>query len=559
MRPGWYGAFLVSILGCNGMISDPGVAPGGPGGPGPGPGVDGLCPEIGDQPLRRLSSRQWENTVRDLFPGTLGATLVEMNTFPETVIDSGFDSDALANTVNTAESNAIEDNAEVLAELLLSNAATYVPETMPCVDAGYTDADIDACIDTFIDELGFRVNRRPLTAGEHDVARALYDEIRSLQGAEEGWSTVIQLYLQSPALLYRTERGAGAAEGAPDLTILSHYEMASRLSYFFWNSMPDDVLFDAAAAGELGTREEIEAQARRLLDDPRSMEAVERFHVEWLKIYTLDEVTKDTAAYPRWNEGVRGALLAEPMAIVSNVLDSDDPTFQSMMLTSAYPVAPELGEIYGVSADGSVADLPDRHGLLTSAAFAATHARDASTNPIERGAFMRREILCAFLPPFPGDLDTSGPLESTADAPTARERLAPLLSRPDCAACHQGFNPIGMALEQYDPVGAFRLTENGATIDPSGDIAVGDVSGTFAGPEELMGMVANSAAARDCYATHWFRFAQGRRETSEDECTLTGLQARFEEMGGDIRELMVAVTQTEAFLFRPTVAPGGAP
>jgi hypothetical protein len=116
-----------------------------------------------------------------------------------------------------------------------------------------------------------------------------------------------------------------------------------------------------------------------------------------------------------------------------------------------------------------------------------------------------------------------------------------------------------MALEQYDAIGAFRATENGATIDPSGDIQVGDVDGTFAGPEELMGMVANSDAARDCYATQMFRFAQGRREAPEDECTMTGLHQRFEEVGGDVRELMIAITQTEAFLFRPTVAAGGAP
>jgi hypothetical protein len=553
---GLFAALLIAVAGCNGLITDPGVGPG-PGGPGPGPGPNGLCAEIGDQPLLRISSVQWENTVRDIFPGGLGDALVEMNTFPETVIDSGFTNDALANTVNTAESNGIEDNAELISEFLLADAATYLPQTMSCVDAGYSDPDIDACVDTFIEELGLRVNRRPITEGERTVTRALYDEIRTLQGAEEAWSVVVQLYLQSPALLYRTERGSGYVDGTPDLSILSHYEMASRLSYFFTNSMPDDELFAAAAAEQLGSRAEIEMQARRLLDDPRSMEAVTTFHIEWLKTYELAELDKDTDVYPMWNGTIQTALVEETERIVTHVLDTGDGSYVSLLVSGSYPVAADLGGLYGVSgADGGVQDLADRHGLLTSASFAATHAREASTNPIERGAFFRREIMCASLPPFPGDIDTATPLEGSADADTARQRLAPLLSRPDCAACHAGFNPIGLALEQYDAIGAYRTTENGAMIDPSGDIAVNDVIGTFAGPGELMDIVANAASVRDCYATHWFRFAHGRREAPEDACTLAGLHTQFADFDGDIRELMIAITQTEAFLFRPTVEVG---
>ena len=168
---------LVLLLACDGTIH--GVDNGGD----PDERTEsGDCARVGDQPLRRLSSVQYENTLRDLFPGGLGDELVERGFFPETHIDDGYENDAIANTVNTSESNTIEDSAEELANWLLDNADTYLPQTMPCVEPGYSDADVDACRDQFVDEVGLRVYRRPLTAGERSIVVGLYDEIRALQG-----------------------------------------------------------------------------------------------------------------------------------------------------------------------------------------------------------------------------------------------------------------------------------------------------------------------------------------------------------------------------------------
>ena len=508
----------------------------------------GDCARVGDQPLRRLSSTQYENTLRDLFPGGLGDELVARGFFPETHISDGYEADAIANTVNTSESNTIEDSAEELANWLLDNADTYLPQTMPCVEPGYSDADVDACRDRFVDEVGLRVYRRPLTAGERAIVIGLYEEIRALQDAEGAWSAVMQFFLQSPALLYRTERGVGEVDGAPELVALSDWEMASRLSYFFLSSMPDDELFAAAAAGELSTPRQIEAQARRLIASPRAVDAIESFHRDWLHLHALDEASKSTATFPEWGEDMRAALQAELRAFLDHQLDGD-ATYASLMTSGEIPVDPTLASIY--DADPGVQSLPERMGLLTLASFAAAHATESVTNPIERGAFVRQQVLCAGLPEFPGDVDTS-PLESTADQPTARQRLQPLMEREDCSSCHSQFNPLGLALEQFDALGHHRMEENGTPIDTSGSVALEDV-GSFADTSDLLGRIATSETGRACYTTQWFRFTQGRREVPADACVMTDLQNAVRASGGDVRELMVALTQTEAFRFHPAL------
>ena len=547
---------ILALVGCDGVIADPGNIKGsertpvGPDGRTPA----GLCATVGQPGLLRLSEHQYRNTLRDLLGPTLGPEIAGMAIYPETAIESGFSSDAEANTVNTAESNAIEDNAELLANHLLSRAGEALPQLVPCVPSSFADADIDRCIDELITDFGLRAHRRPLTVEERAIARDLYDGIRAEQSAPEAWSAVMQLFLQSPALLYRTERGEGPVEGAPELLRLTDYEIASRLSYLFLDSMPDAQLFEAAAAGELETPEQVEAQARRLLDDPRAFETLARFHREWLRLYHLDDAMKDPEMFPEFDAATRAAMARESDAFLRWVLEEGGGDYHTLMTTPALPVAPELAAIYGTEA-GTPA-VPNRAGLLTTAAFAATHARANGTHPIERGAFFRREILCSPIPAFPGGIDTAGPLESSAHLPTARERLAPLLERPDCSGCHTLFNPIGLAFESYDAIGRWRDTENGAPIDTSGEIAIGDAQGAFDTPSELIDIVARSEQGQGCYATQALRFALGRRESGADTCSLEALKRRFIESGGDIRELMIAITQTESFLYRPATEAG---
>jgi hypothetical protein len=176
------------------------------------------------------------------------------------------------------------------------------------------------------------------------------------------------------------------------------------------------------------------------------------------------------------------------------------------------------------------------------------------TSPLHRGNFFRSQVLCR--PPivFPGNIDTATPLEATGDKPTARERLAPLMTNAQCAGCHTQFNPIGFAFENFNAIGAWRDTENGALIDASGEIDIGTAGDphvvSFGNAAELVTQLAASQTAHQCYALQWFRATTGRAETEEDGCSTAHLQYLVRKTNGNLRELMVALTQVDAFRYR---------
>jgi hypothetical protein len=357
----------------------------------------------------------------------------------------------------------------------------------------------------------------------------------------------MEFFLQAPALLYRVERGGEPVDELPGWVRLDGYELASRLSYFFWGTMPDDALFEAARQGELETREQVAAQARRLAASPRALDTLARFHREWLKVGELTHAERNQSSFPAFSDTARRALLGEMRGFMRHVMEDRDGSLQTLFSSNDFPVAAGLEALYG----GPDAVSTERHGILTLASVMAAHGGPDATNPIERGAFIRREVLCNPPPPLPGDVDTSGPLESTADRPTARQRLAPLLERSPCNGCHSLFNPLGYAFEQYDAVGQFRTHENGVRIDPSGDLSVEDARGTFADATDLSALIATSDVAHRCYAEQWFHFAAGRHDLPEEACMIDELGERFIDSGGDIRQLLVAITQTPAFMYRP--------
>lgn len=518
---------------------------------------DGTTPNEGDTceqrtvpttPLRRLSSDEYHNTLESLFGSESWRVLADSR-FPPTPHGSGFSSDAEANIVNTAESNAIEDNAERIAQLIDAEPEPFLRELLPCdLSDGIDDGAIDACVDAFIADFGMRVSRRPLTDGEVSIARDLYDGVREEQSASFAFAALVQYFVQSPALLYRTERGTPEVD-APMIP-LSGYEQASRLSYLLTGNMPDDELFAAAEAGELNSAAQVRAQAERLLSEDRFFEVLERFHRDWLQTHGFE--WKPPEEFPDF-EAASGSLNAEQARFVRHVLNDGDGRIETLLGSRHYPVDATLASYYGVEApaatdeDWVVAELDDRRGLLTQASLMATLAGSNMTNPIHRGAFVQTQILCRTLPALPGNIDIQTPLQDTSDLPTARQRLSPLLENGQCAGCHTVINPVGLAFENYDAAGRWRDRENGTAIDGSGTLRLDGADVEFDGPLELADAIAVSDEARRCYALNWFRMAMGRPEFEEDACSLEPLQRATADSGGDVREMILALVETDAF------------
>ncbi len=550
---------------CNGEIALPVGGPGSVTGAGGGGSTDPnqQPPEnpcatrtVADQPLRRLSQPQYHNVIADLF-GAQAPALISGSLFPPTVITRGFVNDAEANTVNTEQSNAIEDNAEKIATAILATPDPYLRALLPCtLQATVSDADIDACKDGFISSFGQRAYRRPLTDAERTIARSVYDTVRASQSATNAFAATVQFFVESPALLYRVERGTTAADGPGSRVRLSDDEMATRLSFLFLDGPPDAALLDAAAKHELSTPEQVATQARRLVNDARLQPVLENFHRDWLRLYDAAN-GKDPNLFPNYTAAVRASLSAEPGQFIREVMKGES-TIAALLAGPRVPVDATTASYYRVSAPvapWAPTQVPHRQGLLTLASVQAALGKPTQSSPIHRGNFIRSSVLCEPQLMLPANVDTSTPLQATSGANTAKERLAPLLTRGDCSGCHSQINPVGFAFENYDSAGQWRDQENGGTIDASGSVILDNGPVAFSGPEQFVEAVAASQKAQKCYALNWFRAAQGRRETTDDQCSVAQLQQRVAASNGDLRELLVALTQTDSFFFRRAVTP----
>ncbi|MCB9756363.1 MAG: DUF1592 domain-containing protein [Myxococcales bacterium] len=433
-------------------------------------------------------------------------------------------------------------------EELAALATADLDALLPCT-AGDSD---ETCADAFTRELGARAFRRPLR--EDEVARYTA-RILAAPNLEEGVAIALRVMLSSPYFLYRFE--LGAPEG--DRYRLSPHEQASALSYLLWASAPDDELREAADGGALAEPGALEAQARRMLADPRSREVVARFAEQWLGVESVATLEKSAALFPGFTADVRAAMSHETRAFVEHVVfDSShgfdelltaDYTFADAALASYYGVAggPDaVGEFAQVSLPAS------RAGLLGHGSVLASTAHSDQSSPVRRGLWVRRRLLCQELGQPPPD--AGGVPEVDPDA-TTRERFRQHSESPGCFACHQYIDELGFGFERFDAAGRYREQENGQPVDGAG--LLNDVEGLGSGTEvqfqELRGLadaLVAADSARACFARQYYRFASGALEQSQDACAIAAVEQRWAEAGYDIRELIIAIILSPGFTQR---------
>jgi hypothetical protein len=504
-------------------------------------------PSPGAAPLRRLTQSQYDNTVRDL----LGDTTHPASGFPPDPTNGEF-SNATSLTVSPLLAQGYQTAAEALAATAIANKASLLP-CDPKAAAGE-----DACAKQFVEKLGRRAYRRPLTPDEVTALVALYAANKQGGTFDEGIQAVVEAMLQSAPFIYRVEFGAiDKAQG--NVVPLTAYEMASRLSYFLWNSMPDDALFTAADQNALATPEQITAQARRMIADPKAHDTTKDFFDQWLKLKSLANVSKDAATYADWNDGLRSSMLAETRAFLDWVMWGSDGKVDTLLTSSVSFVDANTAKLYGVPApQGSglakvTLDPSQRAGILTQPSILTIIAKPNQSSPVLRGKFVRERFLCQPLPPPPPDLVIVPP--EVKPGATTRQRFAEHDKNPMCAGCHKMMDPIGFGFEHYDGVGKWRTVDQNLPVDATGALSDSDVDGAFDGAPALAAKLAQSKWVKDCIATEWFRYAFGRGETADDKCSLTAAKGSFSGAQYDMRELLVALTVTDAFRYRPEVKP----
>ncbi|MEM6990936.1 MAG: DUF1592 domain-containing protein [Myxococcota bacterium] len=473
--------------------------------------------EVGVTPLRRLTRAQYNATVADL----LGDTSAPASVFVADELRAGFPS-------NESATGALQiDQYRQAAETLAATAAaSRFGEWLAC------DVSTDACVLPFIESFGLRAYRRPLTTQERDDYLALVQSGRAQWGAERAVELAVQTMLMSPHFLYHVEVGEPAAVDAVTAP-LTQWEIASRLSYFMWGTMPDDDLFDAARDGGLGTREEIEAEARRMLDDPRAADMLAEFGDHWLGLTHLDEVERDATAFPHWDPALLEAMRLETRTFLQEVVLRGDGSLETLLGANFSYLDPELAAHYGVTLGDDPlgkTELPaaERAGLLTQGSILVSHAYPSENSWVHRGKLVRERFLCGVMPPPPPEIE----FENTNDPNR--------LENPQCRGCHELMDPIGQAFDSYDPTGHF-------VGGPAPGEVMGSDIGAFDTIPELGARLSEDEAARRCMAEQVGQFALSRRLWGADDCSREEIYATFEASGFNIRELLVATATSDAF------------
>lgn len=498
--------------------------------PGPEPDVTAPAPT-----LRRLTQAQYRNALTDLFgEGLVLPTSLE----PDTPVDGLLAVGASLTALSPYGVERYEDAAYDLAAQVMADEARR-STVVGCTPSGITDR---ACAESALSRWGRRAWRRPVAPDE----LALLTDLAELAALElgdfhDGLGYALAGVLQSPHFLYRQELGTAGA--------FDSWEVASRLAFFLWDSIPDDTLLDAAASDALSTPAAVEEQARRMLDDPRGRRGVRGFATEWLELYALDVMSKDPTVFPHFAAGIGASAREETLAVVEDIVFAKDDPFLDLLTTRQTFLDRNLAMIYGVPAParegfGPVAlPLEDgRIGFLGQVSFLALQSYAVSSSATQRGKFVRETLLCMTIPPPPAGLNTGIP-EPSANAPTLRERVAVHLENAYCAGCHDQMDPIGLGFENFDGLGLWRSTENGAPIDPSGHLD----GVPFQDAVGLAVAVRQHPEFARCVSDTVFAYANGHRPTDGERPVADWLAARFAADDHSFRELLVTLATSAAF------------
>jgi hypothetical protein len=409
-------------------------------------------------------------------------------------------------------------------------------------------AAVAACAQAIIDELAPTAFRRPLADEEAQRLAAAYETISAAYAPVDGLVALLEGIFSSPHFVFLVEVGEPVAD-RPGYFRLGPWELASRLSYAICEGPPDAILYGAAAAGELSTPEQIEAQARRLFGEPCARDTVERFLEHWLWLNRLPDLTKSQAHFPEFDDQLREGMVVEAKTYLSELVWKDDASVADLLDSDRVWANAETASYYGMtSADGQASTLPpERAGILTSPGVLAVTGDFEGTSPVKRGIYVLGQILCTELPPPPADLAVTPPLPDPNL--TTRERWAAHSDDPACSSCHQVIDPVGFAFEEFDGIGRHRTEENGHPIDASGGVpTIGVEDGEIVGGAALAKVLAESDEMKSCVAKQWLRFSFGRLETAADEVTIGSLAAALDTES--LREAFITIVTTDAFVHR---------
>jgi hypothetical protein len=483
--------------------------------------------------LRPLTVSQYRDTISDLL-GDVTLPEIDAETSSVAASLSGF-SPLLVEQYETAA-------------LDVAHQAFASPKRQALVGCTPAGGPGDNCSRFFLASFGRRAWRRALDADEAKRFGDFIDKTAVALGDPWGaLEAVVAALLESPNFLYRVELGAPLAAGGFGY---SSQEMASRLTYFLWNAGPDDELLIAAERGDLLTDGGLSSAVDRALTDSRAHRGISRWFDDWLELDGLGSLDKDRTALPLMTDTLGASMHDEIMAVAEDAVFAHPVDAHQLFTTRSTFANAELAHLYGLAPGSGPGPSPvalpadgPRAGMLGWAGILALHAKPKKTFPTSRGKFIRMSLLCQNIPPPPPNVNTSIDFTASADVMTARQRLEKHRANPSCAACHSLTDPLGLALEHFDAIGAFRPNDNGLAIDTAGDLD----GAHFADARELGERVAAHPDTMGCIARQLFRFASGHVETQGEDASIGAVQEQFASNGFHIKDALKHVVLSDAF------------
>jgi hypothetical protein len=500
--------------------------------------------EAGSNPntrLVRLTHAQYGNTVRDLF----GVDQTPEGAFaPDALNGFGFNTSndlRVDPRLGPQYRNAAEELAAEVAQ-----DSSLRGRIVPC------DSDDEGCAGEFIDSFGERAFRRPLAPEESARFQALFDLGSSVGDSDDafidGVQLVLEALLQSPQFLYRAEVSSGAV--VDGRAALNDWEIASRLSFFLFDSMPDDELFEKAREGELHTPAQVGTEVARMLGDARATSKLSSFHEQVWQVGRYAKIAPDGEVYPGLPDDLVDRLRTSMGRYVESVIEDGGGLRELLTSTHAY-VDSETAPLYGAEVNGNGLERiefedGERKGFMMQVGFLASNAYARKTDPIHRGLFVLRDVLCRLIPDPPPGAQMTPPPETDEPIETTREEITLLTGQLYCPSCHSQINEPGFAFEGFDAAGQERERENGVEVDTSGGITLDGERVEFSGPSELVEALADSQEAQDCYTSRWLEFAYGRTLTERDDV----LNRELAEEPRSVSEIVQSLTTSTEFLSR---------
>ena len=409
------------------------------------------------------------------------------------------------------------------------------------------------CAQSILTRLGAQAYRRPLGHSDIRALMGFYDRGAAQGNFELGVRTALQAILASPHFLFRMEeRPAGARFG--DVVPISDVDLASRLSFFLWGAPPDPELLDAAERGALSSARELERQTRRMLLDPRGQEALaRRFGAQWLRLQDLEQLHPDALDYPYFDDTLADAMVRETELLFAHLIREDRSVLE--LLTADYTFVNErLARHYGIPGitgpEFQKVPYPDekRRGLLGHGSILSMTSHAGRTSPVLRGKWVLEVLIGTPPPPPPPDVPAFEETEEADDGRflTVRQRMEQHRANPVCMACHQVIDPIGLALENFDVTGAWRIRDEGNPIDPVGELYDGT---QLAGPADLRtALLSRPEVFYRVFTSNLMAYGLGRRVEYFDMPTVRRITRDAAEHGYRFSSFVVGVVTSPAFL-----------